>query len=717
MGLLLRALLAPLALTVLALALPAQAANTVTTKHVTAELLSENAALTPGKTAWLALRFKIVPKWHTYWRNPGDSGEPTTIQWTLPTGYKAGKIQWLPPHRIRVGPLANYGYSGEAVHLVPIQVPASAETGSTVTLKAKAYWLVCEKTCVPEEGTFDLTMLVMPGPPQADPATKALFDKARAALPKPAPWPARFAFRDGRFVLSVAAPGLKRDNVEQVAFFPYAHGAVQYAAPQKADFKTDRLVLSATRAKARLKDGSALGGLLVFHEKLNGETVTQAFSLTAKPGAIVASTPAAAGITIALWQAILFALLGGLILNLMPCVLPVLAMKALSFARHANAGERHMGKHGVAYTAGVLATFALVGGLLVAAKAAGAAIGWGFQLQEPIFVMLMAYLMVVIGLNFAGLFEIGGRVAGIGQSLTQKAGVTGSFFTGVLAVVVATPCTAPFMGPAIGFGLTQPWYIALAVVLALGLGLALPFLILSVSPGALRFVPKPGPWMVRFKQFLAFPMFATAAWLVWVLSLQAGDTALLSVLAGSILIAFALWLYRVGGGAHRAGRVAAVTFGILALVGAGALVRLADRTAPGATAVASAPAGARWEPFTEARLQALREAGRPVFVNFTAAWCITCIANEKVTLRLPSVAAAMKRANMAYLKGDWTRRDPVITRHLARFGRAGVPLYLIYPPAGSARKVVVLPQILEPDAVVAEFDRFAPATDRRKAER
>jgi thiol:disulfide interchange protein len=273
------------------------------------------------------------------------------------------------------------------------------------------------------------------------------------------------------------------------------------------------------------------------------------------------------------------------------------------------------------------------------------------------------------------------------------------------------------MGPAIGFGLTQPWFIALAIVLSLGLGLALPFLILSVSPGALRYLPRPGPWMVRFKQFLAFPMFATGAWLVWVLSLQAGDTALLSALAGSILIAFAIWLFRVAGDVGRGRRVVAGVIAVVALVGAGALVHLADRTAPTATAVAGRPAGAHWEPFSEARLEALRAAGRPVFVNFTAAWCITCIANEKVTLQLPSVLAAMKRANMAYLKGDWTRRNPVITRHLARFGRAGVPLYLIYPPAGSKQKVAVLPQILEPDAFIAAIERYAAPTDRRKAER
>ena len=354
-------------------------------------------------------------------------------------------------------------------------------------------------------------------------------------------------------------------------------------------------------------------------------------------------------------------------------------------------------------------------------RAAGEAAGWGFQLQEPVFVLLMAYLMVLIGLNFAGLFEIGGRFAGIGGTLAGRSGLSGSFFTGVLAVIVATPCTAPFMGAAVGFALGQTAAVAMAVMLALGLGLALPFLLLSLSPALLRLIPKPGPWMVRFKQFLAFPMFATAAWLIWVLSLQAGDAALLGALAGAVLLAFAVWLWQASASATPRWRPAGIGLAAAAIVAALAMVRFAESGAPvaetpGSNAAAdsgsAAATGIAWQPFSEARLASLRAQGRPVFINFTAAWCITCIANEKVVLRLESVWRAVDATGMATLKGDWTRRDPVITEHLARFGRSGVPLYVIYPPKGSPKTPMVLPQILTEGGTIAAIRSMAAETRR-----
>ena len=684
------------------------------TKHVTAELLSEHVALRPGATAWVALVFKIVPNWHTYWRNAGDSGEATRIDWDLPPGYSAGGIVWLPPERLPVGPLVNYGYSGEAIHLVPISVPKDARPGGEVTLTANASWLVCEEVCIPEEGVLKLGLPVAGGPPIADFRAGPVFAKARAALPKPSPWTAQFRFSDNRFRLDVAAAGLKREVIDDAWFYPYGHGVVKYAAPQKLTV-TDRALTLETQRGKTAKPIAKVGGLLVVKERLgDGKVATQAFRLTA--------AEAAPAFSIGFWEAVFLALLGGLILNLMPCVLPVLAVKALSFARHANEG-RSMARHGAAYTVGVLASFAVVGAVLLAVRSAGEAAGWGFQLQEPVFVLLMAYLMVLIGLNFAGLFEIGGRFAGIGGALAERSGLGGSFFTGVLAVIVATPCTAPFMGAAVGFALGQTAAVAMAVMLALGFGLALPFLLLSMAPALLRLIPKPGPWMVRFKQFLAFPMFATAAWLVWVLSLQAGDAAVLSALAGAVLLAFAAWLWQASAGASGRWRLTGLSAAAIAVIVAFAMVRHADSGAPGtaytgpdpATAETTAGGGIVWQPFSEARLAALRAEGRPVFINFTAAWCITCIANEKVVLRLDSVRKAVDSARMATLKGDWTRRDPVITAHLAAFGRSGVPLYVIYPPEGSPKKPMVLPQILTEGGTVAAIRSMAAET--RRAER
>ena len=685
------------------------------TKHVTAELLSEHVTLRPGTTAWVALVFRIIPKWHTYWRNAGDSGEATQIDWDLPEGYAAGGIVWLPPERIPVGPLVNYGYSGEAIHMVPVSVPKDARPGETATLTASASWLVCEEVCIPEVGVLTLVLPVAGDPPPADFRAGPIFARARAALPKPSPWPATFRFENKSFRLDIAAAGLKREVIEDAWFYPYGHGVVKYAAPQKLTV-TDRALILETRRGKAAKPITEVGGLLVVKERLgDGQVATQAFSLTATEAA-----PAAA---IGFWEAVILALLGGLILNLMPCVLPVLAVKGLSFARHANQG-RGMARHGAAYTVGVLASFAVVGAILLAVRAAGEAAGWGFQLQEPVFVLLMAYLMVLIGLNFAGLFDIGGRFAGIGGALAGRSGLGGSFFTGVLAVIVATPCTAPFMGAAVGFALGQTAAVAMAVMLALGLGLALPFLLLSMAPRLLRLIPKPGPWMVRFKQFLAFPMFATAAWLIWVLSLQAGDAALLGALAGAVLIAFAVWLWQASASAAPRWRPAGIGLAAAAVVAALAMVRFAEGGAPvagtpGSSATAdsgsAAVAGIAWQPFSEARLAALRAQGRPVFINFTAAWCITCIANEKVVLRLESVRRAVDAAGMAALKGDWTRRDPVITEHLARFGRSGVPLYVIYPPEGSPKQPMVLPQILTEGGMIAAIRSMAAET--RRAER
>ena len=682
------------------------------TKHVTAELLSEHATVRPGTTAWVALYFKIIPKWHTYWRNAGDSGEATRIDWALPKGYAAGEIVWLPPERIPVGPLANYGYSDEAIHMVPITVPKDARPGANATLTANVAWLVCEEVCIPEEGVLKLSLPVAGGAPVADLRAGPIFRKARAALPKPSPWSAQFRFEDKRFRLDVAAAGLKREVIEDAWFYPYGHGVVKYAAPQTLTVTDRALTLETQRGKAA-KPIAEVGGLLVLKEKLgDGGTVTQAFRLTA--------IEADSGFSIGFWEAVVLALLGGLILNLMPCVLPVLAVKALSFARHANSGRgegQGMARHGFAYTAGVLASFAVVGALLLAVRATGEAAGWGFQLQEPVFVLLMAWLMVLIGLNFAGLFEIGGRFAGIGGSLAGRAGLSGSFFTGVLAVIVATPCTAPFMGAAVGFALGQTAAVAMAVMLALGFGLALPFLLLSMAPALLRLVPKPGPWMVRFKQFLAFPMFATAAWLIWVLSLQAGDEALLGALAGAILLGFAVWLWQASAGASGRWRPAGIGLAALAVVAAFAMVRYADGGAPAPVRAGRAPESAAatgivWEPFSEARLAQRRAEGRPVLINFTAAWCITCIANEKVVLRLESVRRAVDAAGMATLKGDWTRRDPVITRHLAAFGRSGVPLYVIYPPKGSPKQPMLLPQILSEGGTIAAIRSMAGETKR-----
>jgi thiol:disulfide interchange protein DsbD len=445
--------------------------------------------------------------------------------------------------------------------------------------------------------------------------------------------------------------------------------------------------------------------VLVVTERLDSGPVRQAFAVRAAP-------PAVAGAGAWSWStlpaALMLALAGGLVLNLMPCVLPVLSVKALSLIGHASRGAAVMRRHGLAYTLGVLVSFAIVAGALLSLRAAGEQIGWGFQLQSPAFVTVLAYVLFVMALTLSGVVTLGGRVAGLGSHLAARPGYAGSFFTGALAVVVATPCTAPFMASAIGFALTQPAPLALAVFEALGLGLALPYLALSLAPGWARRLPRPGPWMERLQQFLAFPLYATVAWLVWVLSRQVGPTGLAAGLAGLVLLGLGAWLYESTRRSARTARLVVRTVAALCLIAALGLVALpgAPTATPGGGPAERAGDPIPWEPYTPDRLAALRARGVPVFLNVTADWCITCLVNERVALRSPEVAAGFADRGVAYLKADWTRRDPQITGMLGSFERSGVPLYLLYPVSGSrALPAQVLPQILTERIVLEALER------------
>jgi len=463
---------------------------------------------------------------------------------------------------------------------------------------------------------------------------------------------------------------------------------IEHAAPQRV--RVDAAGLSIEAARGQLPEAVAgpVDGVLVLTERLDGVSSRQAFSVRAEP--------AGAAVWLLL-RALGLALAGGLVLNLMPCVLPVLSVKALALVTHGSSTRAH----GWAYTAGVLASFAVVAGTLIALRAAGEQIGWGFQLQSPVFVTMLAYVLFAMGLALSGVYVVGGRLAGVGQGLAERPGCAGSFFTGALAAVAATPCTAPFMGAAVGFAVTQPWASALLVFEALGLGMALPYLALTQAPAWRRFLPRPGAWMRTFEQFLAFPLYASVAWLVWVLSRQAGPNGVAAALAGLVLLALAAWLFGAAGdarGMRRHALRAAVALLVLAAV---AVAPLAGSTAP----AGAARRAAGDEAWSARRVAQLRAEGRPVFVNVTAAWCITCLVNERVALRSAGVADAFARRNVAVLKADWTSRDPAITEVLGTFGRSGVPLYLLYPPA-AAGAPTVLPQILSESAVLEALERI-----------
>jgi len=706
--------LAALALAAL-LALPA-AANPVKTERVTATLESEVASVAPGGKFWVALRQQIIPKWHTYWINPGDSGLPTEIEWKLPPGATAEPIVWPVPKRIPVGPLVNYGYETDIRLLVPMTAPKDAKPGDTLRLEAHARWLVCEEICIPEEATLVLNVPVAAAT-AIDEGKREGFASARGSLPLPAPFTSAVAAPTSPqaiTVLRIAMPADMAATVEQAYFFSERIDAVSHSGAQKIVADGNGLTLSLPTGPLPLKADEPLSGILRVVEKNSAGGQTHAFAITAKPDRTLAAMPvaaaggAASGEGVSILEAIGLAFLGGLLLNLMPCVFPILSMKALSLVQAASGARRQARAHGLLYVAGVLASFLIVAGVLLGLRAGGESIGWGFQLQSSWFVLLLAYLIFAIGLNLAGLFEFaGGRFAGMGDALTQRSGGTGAFFTGVLAVVVATPCTAPFMGVALGFALSQPTMIALAIFLALGLGMALPFLLLSIFPQALRFLPRPGPWMERFRQFLAFPMFATAAWLVWVLAQQSGPTGLALALSGMVLISFALWLLRQLGGVRKAAsRVAYAGFAAIALLTALATIAFIDSPVVAATGASSTQAsGDDWQRWSVERVQEAQAQGKPVFVNFTAAWCITCLVNERTTLSTEAVRNKLAAVGVVRLKGDWTRRDKAISDALAEFGRSGVPLYVLYP-ADKTQKPRVLPQILTEAGVLAELDRL-----------
>ena len=704
-----------LALLLVMLASSAAAQSVVTTDNVRSELVSEVATVKPGEPFWVGLRQTIRPKWHTYWKNPGESGLPTEISWKLPEGAKADPIVWPAPTLFDIGGVTNYGFKDEAMLLVRITPPA--DLAGPLTLAAEANWLVCEDVCIPEEGKFELVLPSGTAATPAPPVTRTLFEQARRAVPTPSPWPARYGLsRTGDPTLLVEAKGLKADTVSAVYFFPAEWGPVATMARQNATVTAEGIRIPLKKGDAKTALPAELAGTLVLTEKTADGSIRQAFDLSARldpafaPAATTSLANAVGAEEISLLQALLFAVLGGLILNLMPCVFPVLAMKAAAFARLAGHGQGEMRRDGLAYTAGVLASFAAMAGIVIAIRSAVGEVNWGFQVQSPIFSLLIAYLFFVIGLNLSGVFEVGNRLAGVGQGLASRGGTTGAFFTGVLAVIVATPCTAPFMAAALGFALSQPAPATVAVLLAMGLGLALPYLALSMTPALQRLMPRPGAWMDRLRQFLAFPMYASAVWMIWVLTQQTGADGVLYALGGMILIAFAIWLLRIGSGVSAGTWLRRGVAAAAVLLAFGATLKLDDSPATAASTSGAPAAGVSfdgWERFSRARMAEAVAAGKPVFVDFTAAWCITCLVNERVALETPTTRKAFEQAGVVKLKGDWTSRDAEITGVLKELGRAGVPLYLLWAPGADRPKI--LPQVLTESLILSELSSIQQA--------
>ncbi|GIU66480.1 protein-disulfide reductase DsbD family protein [Candidatus Phycosocius spiralis] len=663
---------------------------TARSANVEIELISERAAVRPGEVFHVAIRQVIAPDWHTYWRNPGDSGEPTQLRWTLSNGVKAGPIQWPKPSAIPFGPLVNYGFSNEVILPIEISVPSTAKPDTSITLEAAATWLECSDVCIPGEGQISLTLPVASKSIQAAAAQE--IGSALLNLPKPFPGQAHLTRLDAT-KLQLVLSGIKQPDIAY--FFPYEFklGAlIDFAKPQELVRGDTGFAINLVQSPS-LPDPlvGPIRGVLVLGKGSN----ERAYEVQGPVQSTPPLSSSARSLTISdtgkahsfgLLQAVVMAFVGGLILNLMPCVFPILSMKALGLIQASHGDKTHARMHGLFYGFGVMVSFLSLACLLIGLKTAGMAAGWGFQLQSPIIVTGLAILMVLIGFNLLGFFEIGTTLQNAGTGLASTGGNRGSFFTGILAVVVAAPCTAPFMGVALGYAATQPAGLALLVFAALGLGFALPFMGLTWMPALLNALPRPGPWMARLREALAFPMFATAIWLIWVLGAQVGQFGVVSALIGVLACGMTIWIVRWWNGL-----IGKVCAGAILALGLGwAAYHVSQAPSQAATASRSQLSG---EPWTPARVKELQGRGKTIFVNFTADWCVTCKVNEATVFSDPAVRAALKGDTIVYLVADWTKRDDTIAQALASHGRVGVPLYLVYKLGSS--EPIILPQLLD----------------------
>lgn len=728
-----RPLLALLSLSLAAL-LPAPALakpGAVTKGAVTVELVAHDSSVQPGQPFWVALKMNHQPHWHSYWINAG-TGYPTSLAWTLPAGYTAGPIVWATPHLVKdtAGKVTGNGYEGQIFHFVRITPPASAAPGTSVTLKATAEWLMCMDVCMPGDAELELTLPVKTEKPAPNMSIARLFNNAFADLPqKSSDWTFTASRAGNKITLRLAPAPDKSPAAPAGLHYFDETPVIDFAAEQVVRTEGNSHVIELTVGPEAPADATGLKGILTgknltgpatgyggLHvdtpftkstaiSSAPGPTSQQPLTNNQQPSPASGLPPPASS---SLLATLLLALVGGLILNLMPCVFPVLGIKILGFVNQAGSAKARVIQHGLVFTSGVLVSFWALAGLLLALRSGGAQLGWGFQLQSPAFVFGMAAFLLIFALNMSGLFEIGLSATGAGASLQSKDGLTGSFFTGALATLVATPCSAPFLAPALGAALTLSAVESLVVFTAIAVGLALPYLLLSIFPQAIRLLPRPGAWMETFKQLMAFPLYATVGWLLWVLAAQTADDdyALLFISFGFVLIAMAAWLYGRFGQAH--GKVGRQWFG---RISAAALLAwglwLGWPKEMHAVPVAGAPAGYQvvWEKWSPEAVAAAQAAGKFAYVDFTARWCATCQTNKATVFASSDVLAEFDRKDVVLFKADWTNRDPQITAELAKWNRSAVPFNLIYAPG--KKDPVVLPELLTPDRVLSALSAAA----------
>lgn len=670
--------------------------------YTTVDFFSEVESLPKdGGLVTLGLYLKPHPTWHAYWKNPGDAGLAAKMKWDLPDGFEPSVFEFPTPHLIPFGPMNTYGYEEPVLLLVDVRIPSGLPGEDLIRLAAKANWVVCDdRTCVPD--SMDVELFLPVGDGSSDAAVADRFFKARSELPVPVEWSAHFVVQGEKVHINVEhAPASQ--TMQDVYLFPAAKNLVKYDE-QITAFTPDGFTVS-MNAHKDVGDKSALPFVLTYEEEGQQRAVQLTASLDESPSAQVLGSPTTSPVALQMnvLTALLFAFLGGIILNTMPCVFPILSMKALSLVKVSLHDKKLARESGLTYTAGIVVAFAVVGGALLAFRYGGQMAGWGFQMQYPLVNLGLALLMVVIALNLFGVFELGTGMMSAGSELVRGGERRKSFFTGLLAVVVATPCTAPFMAGALGFAMMQPAAISLFVFLALGFGLAFPYLLLSYVPDLGRFLPKPGAWMDTLKRVLAFPMLATALWLFWVVGKQAGTNSFALALLAALVLAFALWAF-----GHSALSPKKLMWRIVAGIGVFVAIYSTylveiyrEHGSIGAqTEGTHQLGGLTLEPFSPELVQGYLASGQPTFVYFTADWCISCKANERVALATDAVADAFHKRGIRVVEGDWTSQNPVITEWLQRYGRVGVPLYLYFGPGSTLETPVILPQILTPDIVI-----------------
>jgi thiol:disulfide interchange protein len=687
-------------------------------------LLFSHDVVQPGQTITAALELASAPGWHTYWRNPGDAGIATTIEWQLPEGVKAGAIRWPVPHKLTLQSLAAYAYEGTEYLLIPLTVSTNARAGS-MQLKAKVDWLECEKTCNPHNTNVVATLTI--GEQSKASEHAALIEKAREQLPRQASFPLTAKWdksdkEDARALVIEWTPG---ESVNKPDFFPFESDKYVVEAETMAQSDGKKLAIrkNATLAEGIKEWPQMIAGMVVNDTATRdpvGFEVSLQLPKEAPPNA--AATSAAGGVQFgkspgqrSFWVVLGLAFLGGLVLNIMPCVLPVIALKILSFVNQSGSTPGRARQLGIIYGLGVLASFAVLAGAVIAVKGAGQIASWGMQFQNPVFLVVMITLVTVIGLNLFGVFEVtlGGSTMGAASELASKEGAGGAFFNGVLATVLGTSCTAPFLAAAIGYALGQPAWVTILVFLTMGLGLAFPYVLLTWNPALLKLLPKPGAWMEKFKVAMGFPMLATAIWLYSVaVKAHFGANGALWLALYLLLVGAALWVFGafVQHGTKRKAFAAIVSLTVLAFaVGFLLEKRLNWRNpdyAANITKTTSKHSGVDWQKWSPEAVAKARAAGRPILVDFTADWCLNCQANKLSSIEITPVEKKLEEINAVALIGDFTRKDPQIAEELRRFERSAVPLVLVYP-ADATQPPLILPEILTPNIVLEALDRAA----------